>query len=171
MSITIKPCTEADLDDLRKASIETFVETFGDQNTDEDINEYVRNSLSRAELRRQMREQESAFFFAVIDDDVAGYLKLNVGAAQTEQVGEDALKVERIYALRRFKRQGLGTLMMERAMNEAANRGLNTVWLGVWEHNVAAQRFYERLGFSVFGSHVFTLGDDEQTDLLMKRAV
>lgn len=171
MSITIKPCTEADLDDLRKVSIETFVETFGDQNTDEDINEYVRNSLSRAELRRQMREQESAFFFAVIDDDVAGYLKLNVGAAQTEQVGEDALKVERIYALRRFKRQGLGTLMMERAMNEAANRGLNTVWLGVWEHNVAAQRFYERLGFSVFGSHVFTLGDDEQTDLLMKRAV
>lgn len=118
-----------------------------------------------------MREQESAFFFAVIDDDVAGYLKLNVGAAQTEQVGEDALEVERIYALRRFKRQGLGTLMMERAMNEAANRGLNTVWLGVWEHNVAAQRFYERLGFSVFGSHVFTLGDDEQTDLLMKRAV
>ena len=86
MSITIKPCTEADLDDLRKVSIETFVETFGDQNTDEDINEYVRNSLSRAELRRQMREQESAFFFAVIDDDVAGYLKLNVGAAQTEQV-------------------------------------------------------------------------------------
>ncbi len=171
MSITIKPCTEADLDDLRKVSIETFVETFGDQNTDEDINEYVRNSLSRAELRRQMREQESAFFFAVIDDDVAGYLKLNVGAAQTEQVGEDALEVERIYALRRFKRQGLGTLMMERAMNEAANRGLNTVWLGVWEHNVAAQRFYERLGFSVFGSHVFTLGDDEQTDLLMKRAV
>ena len=71
MSITIKPCTEADLDDLRKVSIETFVETFGDQNTDEDINEYVRNSLSRAELRRQMREQESAFFFAVIDDDVA----------------------------------------------------------------------------------------------------
>ena len=171
MSITIKPCTEADLDDLRKVSIETFVETFGDQNTDEDINEYVRNSLSRAELRRQMREQESAFFFAVIDDDVAGYLKLNVGAAQTEQVGEDALEVERIYVLRRFKRQGLGTLMMERAMNEAANRGLNTVWLGVWEHNVAAQRFYERLGFSVFGSHVFTLGDDEQTDLLMKRAV
>lgn len=171
MSITIKPCTEADLDDLRKASIETFVETFGDQNTDEDINEYVRNSLSRAELRRQMREQESAFFFAVIDDDVAGYLKLNVGAAQTEQVGEDGVEVERIYALRRFKRQGLGTLMMERAMNEAANRGLNTVWLGVWEHNVAAQRFYERLGFSVFGSHVFTLGDDEQTDLLMKRAV
>lgn len=171
MSITIKPCTEADLDDLRKVSIETFVETFGDQNTDEDINEYVRNSLSRAELRRQMREQESAFFFAVIDDDVAGYLKLNVGAAQTEQVGEDALEVERIYALRRFKRQGLGTLMMERAMNEAANRGLNTVWLGVWEHNVAAQRFYERFGFSVFGSHVFTLGDDEQTDLLMKRAV
>ncbi len=171
MSITIKPCTEADLDDLRKVSIETFVETFGDQNTDEDINEYVRNSLSRAELRRQMREQESAFFFAVIDDDVAGYLKLNVGAAQTEQVGEDALEVERIYALRRFKRQGLGTLMMERAMNEAANRGLNTVWLGVWEHNVAAQRFNELLGFSVFGSHVFTLGDDEQTDLLMKRAV
>ena len=97
--------------------------------------------------------------------------RLAVVAAQTEQVGEDALEVERIYALRRFKRQGLGTLMMERAMNEAANRGLNTVWLGVWEHNVAAQRFYERLGFSVFGSHVFTLGDDEQTDLLMKRAV
>ncbi len=171
MSAVIKPCTEADLDDLRKVSIETFVEAFADQNTAEDIEEYVRTSFSEDELGRQVREPESAFFFAVVDGEVAGYLKVNVGAAQTEAVGEDALEVERIYALQRFKRQGLGTLMMRRAIEEASERGLRTVWLGVWEHNHAALRFYERLGFSAFGSHVFTLGDDEQTDLLMKVSV
>ncbi len=171
MSATIKPCTEADLEALRKVSIETFVETFADQNTEEDIAEYVRNSFSHEELSRQVGELESAFFFAVVDGEVAGYLKVNVGDAQTEDVGEGALEVERIYALQSFKRQGLGTLMMQRAISEAIGRGLRSVWLGVWEHNVAARRFYERLGFSVFGSHVFTLGDDEQTDLLMKLAV
>ncbi|MFT3945144.1 MAG: GNAT family N-acetyltransferase [Ancrocorticia sp.] len=166
-----RTCTEADLDILRKVSIETFVETFADQNTEEDIEEYVRTSFSREELSRQLREPESVFCFAVVDGEVAGYLKMNVGAAQTEQVGEDALEVERIYASQRFKRQGLGTLMMRRAMSEAISRGLHTVWLGVWEHNHAALRFYERLGFAAFGSHVFTLGDDEQTDLLMKLTV
>ncbi len=171
MSATIKPCTGADLEDLRKVSIETFVETFADQNTSDDIAEYVRTSFSQEELRRQVGEPGSAFFFAVVDDEIAGYLKVNVGAAQSEAAGEDSLEIERIYALQRFKRQGLGTLMMRRAIEEASERGLRTVWLGVWEHNIAAQRFYERLGFSVFGSHVFTLGDDEQTDLLMRRAV
>jgi ribosomal protein S18 acetylase RimI-like enzyme len=42
------------------------------------------------------------------------------------------------------------------------------IWLGVWEHNTAAIRFYERLGFEKFAMHPYYIGKDRQTDWLMK---
>lgn len=43
--------------------------------------------------------------------------------------------------------------------------------LGVWEHNHRALRFYEKNGFIAFGTHIFQLGNDQQTDILMKKSV
>ena len=83
----------------------------------------------------------------------------------------DALEIERVYVLKRFKGRGLGRLMLEKAFEEARARGAESVWLGVWEHNDAALGFYEHLGFEVFGSHSFHIGKTRDTDLLMRRKV
>ena len=83
----------------------------------------------------------------------------------------DALEIERIYVLKRFKGRGLGRLMLEKAFEEARARGAESVWLGVWEHNDAALGFSEHLGFEVFGSHAFHIGKTRDTDLLMRRKV
>lgn len=168
MTMTLKRCTIADLDTVRDVSARTFTQTFAAQNTADDIDAYIAESFARETLAAQLTEPQTLFFLVCVDEDVAGYLKLNLGGAQTENRGGNAMEVERIYTLARFKRQGLGTVMMKRAVEEATTRGLATVWLGVWEHNHPARRFYESLGFSVCGSHVFTLGSDEQTDLLME---
>ena len=171
MAIELRRAGVDDMKELRDVSIETFVATFGTQNRAGDIDQYVTESFSPEVLTVQLNDPDTVFYLAETDDRVAGYAKLNVGAAQTEPRGGDALEVQRIYVRGQFKRHGLGRLMIERAIDEAASRGLSRVWLGVWEHNGDALQFYRSLGFEVVGSHVFTLGGDDQTDLIMEKRV
>jgi len=171
VTIELKRCREADVDVLVAISVDTFVEAFGDQNTPENIEIYIQQSLTRDVLLAELRMAGSEFYLLVADSAVAGYLKINTGVAQSEAMGDAALEVERIYALAAFKGQGLGALMMNRAVAIAKERGLDTVWLGVWEHNDPARGFYRHLGFEQFGEHSFMLGTDPQTDLLMKLGI
>ncbi|MCF2706261.1 GNAT family N-acetyltransferase [Arcanobacterium haemolyticum] len=169
MSVELVPVTLNDLEALRDISIATFTETFGEDNTPEDLAKYLDKSYAPDVLRAQILNPESMFFLAEREGEVIGYLKLNFGKAQTEDMGASSLEVERIYILSTGKRSGTGSLMIRRALSEAEQRGLSRVWLGVWEHNLAARAFYEHFGFVVTGSHVFQLGDDAQTDLIMER--
>lgn len=54
-------------------------------------------------------------------------------------------------------------------MRHALWLGRRTTWLGVWERNDRAIRFYARHGYERCGEHVFQLGDDAQTDYIMQR--
>lgn len=98
-------------------------------------------------------------------------MKLNFGDAQVEDMGLDAMEVQRLYIRKAFKGCGLGTQLMNLALKTARERGLKKVWLGVWEHNEPAKRFYTGKGFVRVGQHAFWQGDDKQTDYLMAREV
>jgi ribosomal protein S18 acetylase RimI-like enzyme len=111
----------------------------------------------------------SEFYFALLDDSVIGYLKLNYGQSQTEIKDNDALEIERIYVLKEFHGKKVGQLLYERAMQVGQQMNASYVWLGVWEKNPRAIRFYRKNGFVEFGKHIFKLGNDEQTDIMMKR--
>ena len=77
----------------------------------------------------------------------------------------------RLYAGREFIGKGVGAALMRRCLDEAARLECDVIWLGVWEHNKRAQDFYRRWKFTDAGSHIFQVGSDAQTDLLMQRAV
>jgi ribosomal protein S18 acetylase RimI-like enzyme len=106
-----------------------------------------------------------------LDEAVIGYLKINTGQAQTELQDSQALEIERIYVLKSFHGKKVGQLLYEKAMSVAAELGVNYVWLGVWEKNARAIRFYSKNGFEPFDKHIFKLGDDVQTDIMMKKAL
>ncbi len=171
MAIELARCTPNDVDALSAIGAATFTETFDDANDPENMRTYIRAAYAPRVLAHEVADPRSSFFLARVDGQAAGYLKLNVGGAQTEDVGPSTLEVQRIYVLRTFKRLGLGTRMMCTALDEAARLRKDTVWLGVWEHNDSARSFYERMGFTRFGSHTFALGDSLQTDFLMSRQV
>ena len=153
VAVDLIPCTIDDVEELNAIGAATFTETHAEYNSAENLDSYIRRA------------------FTPDGDETAGYLKVNTEEAQNEAMGPDALEVERVYILRKFKGLGIGRAMIEKAIDEARTRGLGTVWLGVWEHNRQALAFYEHMGFAVFGSHVFTVGDDDQTDLLMRLRV
>lgn len=166
---TIRPVTLADLALLQQIGRQTFYETFAMQNTEEDIRRYLEEGFGLERLRSELSHPDSAFFFALSGDAVVGYLKVNHGAAQTEPQDVQAFEIERIYVLRAHQGRRVGHLLFEHAMALARARQASYVWLGVWEENVGAIGFYERHGFKAFGQHVFQLGEDAQTDILMRR--
>ena len=97
-----------------------------------------------------------------------GYLKLNFGDSQTELKDQKALEIERIYVLKEFHGKKVGQLLFEKALKIAEEKKVDYVWLGVWEENLRAINFYKKNGFEEFDKHIFKLGNDEQTDIMMK---
>lgn len=70
-----------------------------------------------------------------------------------------------------YKHQRIGTQLFQKALDLAKSQQKNSIWLGVWENNIAALKFYNKLGFEQIGEHVFQLGDDSQRDLIMQKSL
>ena len=68
-----------------------------------------------------------------------------------------------------FQGHGLGRFLMDQAIGIALQRKKKYVWLGVWEKNTKALAFYKKSGFYPVGTHTFVMGDDVQTDYIMRR--
>lgn len=159
---------EKEIGTLQVISKQTFYETFSAVNTEENMTRYLEESFSIEKLTAELNNPDAAFYFAVQDKDVIGYLKVNTGASQTELKNSRALEIERIYVSKAFHGKKVGQLLYEKAIQVARKAGLEYVWLGVWEENARAIRFYEKNGFVPFDKHLFKLGDDIQTDIMMK---
>ncbi len=169
MELLMRRCGAGDTDALRTLSMETFRTAFGHLNTPEDMEIYCTKTFGEDALRRQLETPGTSFWFLYADGELAGYVKLNSDDAQTENMGKSALEIERIYVAAAYQGQGLGGYMIEQGVESARVMGKHSIWLGVWEHNTRAISFYETHGFSRYGSHAFYLGNDRQTDIIMRR--
>jgi diamine N-acetyltransferase len=171
MNIVIKQISILNLTQLQKIGKETFAETFTEHNTKDDLDKYLEVSFSNEKLSAEITNPHSSFYFAEEDEKVVGYLKINFGDAQTEVKDNKALEIERIYVLQDFHGKKIGQALFEKAIAIATEMKVNYVWLGVWEQNHKALQFYKKNGFVPFDTHIFKLGNDEQTDIMMKLAL
>ena len=167
-NIHIKKVTPHDIYRLQQIGRQTFLEAFSNGNTEENMVTYLEESFSMIKLRVELEDNNSEFYFAELDNTIIGYLKLNWGKSQTEIQDENTLEIERIYVLKDFYGKNIGQLLLQKAIDIAVQKKVNYVWLGVWEENLRAINFYKKNGFSEFSKHVFLLGNDKQTDIMMK---
>ncbi|MBW8325979.1 MAG: GNAT family N-acetyltransferase [Prolixibacteraceae bacterium] len=167
-NLDIKQVTQNDIDQLQKIGRQTFSETFSSVNTEENMTKYLDEYFSVEKLTAEFNNKSSEFYFATIGKNVIGYLKLNFGQAQTELQDGNALEIERIYVLKEFHGKGVGQLLYDKALQIARQKNVDYVWLGVWEENRRAINFYTKNGFVEFDKHIFKLGNEEQTDKMMK---
>lgn len=167
--ISIQPVRLSDIDALLSLSLKTFYDAFEHLNNPEDFEAYTSVAFTHDKLLSEINDPNSKFFFSLFYDEKIGYIKLNYASAQTEFKDADAVEVERIYVLASQQGKQIGQQLINFAIAKAIEDGLKYIWLGVWEHNINAQRFYERSGFKAFSSHQFILGKDVQTDILMKK--
>lgn len=134
----------------------------------ENMVKYLEEGFSLTKLQAEIDDPNAEFYFATLDNNIIGYLKLNIGQSQTEIKNDNALEIERIYVLKQFHGQNVGQQLFEKALDWSYAQKVNFIWLGVWEENKRAIQFYTKNGFVAFGKHIFKLGDEEQTDIMMK---
>lgn len=163
--------TKVNTGDVRQLQIigrQTFYETFKEGNTEDDLNKYLKDSFSTQKIVTELHNINSEFYFAYSNNQIVGYLKINFGEAQTESIYANSIEIERIYVLKDFHGKNVGQLLYDKVLEIANQKSSDFVWLGVWEKNPRAINFYKKNGFVEFDKHIFKLGNDEQTDILMK---
>lgn len=166
--VDIKEVRISDINKLQEIGRLTFSKTFSSGNSEENMMSYLAEGFSIEKLSAELNDVNSEFYFAWHNDDVIGYLKLNFGNSQTELKDSRALEIERIYVLKEYHGKNIGQLLYDRAIEVATQKKSEYIWLGVWEENSRAINFYKKNGFVEFDKHIFKLGDDEQTDIMMK---
>lgn len=151
---------------LQELSRLTYRDTFQGTTSDENLQEHLDTAYALSRLEKELKDPEVAFYFYQEGEDLLGYLRLNVGSAQTESIHDNSLEIERIYIHPDHKGRGLGQELMNFALVQAQKLGKTAIWLGVWEFNGPALGFYQKNGFRQVGQHNFVMGDDVLTDLL-----
>ena len=157
-----------DVEKLQAIGRVTFSQTFAAYNNAEDMEAYLNTSYAIEKLSAEINNPDSAFYFAKDGENVVGYLKVNTGTAQSEKNDARAFEIERIYVDKAYLGQKIGQLLFDKAISLAKSKNAVYVWLGVWEENHRALAFYTKNGFVPFDKHIFKLGNDAQTDIMMK---
>jgi len=171
LPFSIYPVQLEDIPSLQQVARDTFIEAFGPDNSQRNMDIYVAEAFNVQKIKEELTNSNSRFYFVKKGPTIIGYLKLNKGTAQTESVEGNSLEIERIYVTGAHHGTGAGQILMDTALEVARKENYDYVWLGVWERNPKAIRFYEKNGFTVFGKHIFLMVDDPQQDVLMKRVL
>ena len=169
--IIIKEATAADAALIADLSRQTFYDSFAADNTKADMDKFLNETFTREKLIEEVGASGNTFLLAYDGDEAVGYVRLRDATDAKLLIYGSAIEIARIYAMQTSIGKGVGSALMQRCIDIARQRDAKVIWLGVWEKNYKAISFYTKWGFEQFGNHVFMLGDDAQTDLLMKKVL
>lgn len=170
-SPVIRQATAADAELLAELGARTFSETFAADNSANDMAAYLTSSFDPALQAAELADRDAQFLIAQVDKGAAGYAKLKSGDPPDDVTHDKPIELVRLYVAQEWHGRGVGAALMQACLNEAKKKGHRTLWLGVWEHNLRARAFYGKWNFREVGTHVFQLGEDKQTDILMERSL
>ena len=164
----LRKATHSDLPELLALARTSFLQAFTAGNKPENVQAYLAEAFTEDKLTKEMQEPASTFILANLGGKLVGYTKLNLAAAQADVQDPRSVEVARLYTLEEVWGKGMGQLLLDAGINFARQEGKTWLWLGVWEHNARAIRFYEKNRLRIFGSHAFPFGDEIQNDWLMR---
>lgn len=169
-SITIIQADRSHATRLANISLTSFREAFEKDNNPEDFKAYTDQAFNTEQILRDIEEPGSIFYMAYLNNEIAGYARVRESTEVNHFFpGKNILELHRLYALHKHIGKGIGKALITHCLSSAKEKGVELMWLGVWEHNLHAQQFYNSFGFERFSSHVFMVGNDPQTDFLLKK--
>ena len=170
-SPVVRRATADDAGLLADLGARTFAETFAADNTPEDVAAYLAAAFGRDQQAAELADSDAVFLIAEVAGVPAGYAKLHAGDPPDDVTPDKPIELVRLYVSHEWLGRGLGAMLMQACIDEAKKKRHHTLWLGVWEHNARARAFYGKWNFRDVGEHIFQLGADSQTDILMERQV
>lgn len=170
-AIVIRQANADDARLLTDLAYATFRDAFAHhpKNAPDDLADYMRRAFSIDRITYELGDAQAIFLIAEINGKPAGYAKLIADSIEDGITAERPIELSRLYSHQEYLGRGVGQNLMDACFHRAGDDGRDVMWLGVWEYNPRAKRFYEKNGFRVVGKHTFVLGSDPQTDLLMQK--
>jgi diamine N-acetyltransferase len=177
--ITIRLSTFEDIAQMRDLAIKSYLDTFAESNTPENMETFLKDSYSLKKMQEEFFEAGAVLYLAYkkglgsepTSEKMVGFLRLRINEEAADKLGNNSIELHRLYIHPDFKGMGIGNKLMEAALTYATQNKFDWIWLGVWEKNFNAQKIYAKWGFEKFSEHVFQMGDDAQTDWLMKKGL
>jgi GNAT superfamily N-acetyltransferase len=163
----IRRAHESDAERLSAFARAQFVITFGAQNHPDDLALFLDQAFTPALQRAEIAAMDRQVWLLEMGGALAGYALLNDDAHEASVTARHPVELQRFYIDGAWHGRGLAAVLMAHALSEARALGGDVLWLGVWEQNPRAIRFYEKQGFTAVGSHLFLVGTDPQTDLIL----
>ena len=164
----IRRAKESDLNELSVFATQAFYDAYDWYNTAENMRDYVKKYFSTANLLSEFKQTDTVFLIALDDyQKIISYAKMGKGNNNSE-LKESHSEIERIYVKTKLQRAGIGQKLIDEIILITQQRNQKIIWLGVWQKNEKAVNFYKKIGFEIFGTTTFVLGNDPQDDFMMK---
>ncbi len=168
----MRDATVADAARLADFGARTFASTYEHANDPAETAAHVARKFSEEKQRAEIEDPTRHMLVVEVDGMLAAYaLVQHPSPCPVTWTDGPTAELERIYVDTPWKGRGLADALMEAILEKAAAVGAESIWLGVWEENPRAIRFYERHGYREVGTTVFVYGNDPQTDKVLARAV
>ena len=168
LNIRLRRAQVSDLETVAELSVSSFSAAFAAVNSSENMASYLQQAFAPEVMAAEFSNPNNCFILAEYGEELAGYAKLRSDGEEPCISVTRAIELERLYTATELIGQGVGALLMQEVIRIARQEHCESLWLGVWEHNTDAIRFYQRQGFLDVGSHAFMLGEDRQIDRIME---
>ena len=158
---------------IAQLSSVTFFDTFTGTCTDEDMQGFIDEYFDEKKIFGELRNSNEFYFIAFLNGIAAGYIRMKEEVSDVEIINRHkAIELKRIYVLKEYHSKKIGAALMNFALDFAAEKNYEMIWLGVWEHNERAKLFYNKFGFINSGvTHPFPIGNTPQTDVWLYRFI
>lgn len=169
MHLHFRKANNSDFTALLPFAKKTFKTAYEHLNDPIEFQAYMEKAFHPENFKSEIDNPKSEFWLTENKGELIGYFKINYAGAQTDLNDEKGLEIERIYVSQNWQGKGIGKLMIEKVGEIAKSKNIKYIWLGVWDQNPKAVKFYEREGFKKFGTHIFTIGSVDQADYMMRK--
>ena len=173
-NVIIRFATIEDAEILAVIGRKSFYDAFAEHpaNHPDDMKIYMDEAFSPETIAEDLRETDTVHFIAEIKNKAVGYAKLKLNSCEDcVSPSQKPIELCRLYSLNEYIGKGIGKALMSKCLEYAEENGNDVFWLGVWEYNFRAQKFYEKFGFEKCGEHIFQLGTDPQTDWVLQKRI
>ena len=171
MKISIRRATVDDVQLIAEMGARLFEVSFGAFNRPRDMQVYLEKSFNQQDIRTDLLSEKVIYLLAMLSEQVIGYAKVSQCKAPVPVIGSNPIELDRIYIDLAYSNRGYGSQLLTACTETARQLGGDTLWLGVWDRNERAIRFYQQWGFEIVGEMEFVLGDDVQNDYVMARSI
>ncbi len=156
---------------LSKLARHTFVESFAQFNTPENMDQYLRENFSPTRQRSEIENPQRKIAIVWHAEEAIGFYHLVRGETIQCVSGTRPIQLLKFYIDSKWHGKSVAKMLMDHCIEECRRENFSTLWLGVWEQNFRAQTFYRKYAFKEVGTFDFILGEDRQIDLVMVKPI